>query len=162
MNKNTQFFSRDRGNGNGLCLLLFFLAGSLLAKYEPGLADRFAAAPLLLPGLLLLPSVLGGCVFGGVMIPLVTLLYGVMAMRAFSGFGYPELRLPEIWAHVVLPLCVSAPFLFLSCEAGMLLADASLSVMTSGNAADRSMVLKRQALHLSGAIGTLLFWYWLR
>ena len=90
------------------------------------------------------------------------LLYGVMAMRAFSGFGYPELRLPEIWAHVVLPLCVSAPFLFLSCEAGMLLADASLSVMTSGNAADRSMVLKRQALHLSGAIGTLLFWYWLR
>ena len=151
----------DRDRSDRFCLLLFFLAGALLARMAPALAERIPAAPRLLPVLLLLPALLGGCVFGGCTIPLVTMLFGVLALRAMSGIGMPELRSPAVWSAVLLPMLAAAPLLFVLAESGMNAADAALAQMKSGNSAACRSVLRRQTLHLAAACASLLFRYWL-
>lgn len=160
MSDGRRFLSRAQGEGNRLCLLLFFLAGSLLAWFEPGMAERLDRLPTLLPACLLLPALLSGCVFGGFLIPAVTLLYGVFSMHALAGAGPAALQSPEFWRAAVGPLLLLTPLLFLLCEAGMRLADQAAAVLSSGTAAERDAVFRRQALHLLGVIAALLFRFW--
>ncbi len=154
--------SRTQGNGNRICLLLFYLAGALLAWLEPVVTARLDGLPAPLPILFLLPVLLAGCVFGGMMIPVVTLLYGVFSMHILSAADSGELLAPVFWRQTAGPLLLSAPLLFLSCETGMRLADLAACELSSGGASARAAVRSRQALHLAGVFGALLFWRWLQ